>query len=68
MQKIDLLFSICFDENMTICTVSFELLPRADPLATKLGLIVHYQKPEYFMEKLDRYVQSQGHNKISKCQ
>ena len=42
MQKIDLLFSICFDENMTICTVSFELLPRADPLATKLGLIVHY--------------------------
>ena len=40
----------------------------ADPFATKLGLIVHYHKPECFMEKLDCCVQGQGHSKISKCQ
>ena len=34
----------------------------------KLGLIVHYHKPECFMEKLDCCVQGQGHSKISKCQ
>ena len=40
----------------------------ADPFATKLGLIVHYRKPECFMEKLDCCVQSQGQSKILKCQ
>ena len=40
----------------------------ADLFATKLGLIVHYHKPECFMEKLDCHVQGQGHSKISKCQ
>ena len=38
----------------------------ADPFTTELGLIVHYHKPEYFMEKLDCC--GQGHSKISKCQ
>ena len=33
----------------------------ADPFATKLGLIVHYNKPECFMEKFDCCVQGQGH-------
>ena len=40
----------------------------ADPFATTLGLLVHYHKPECFMEKLDCCVQDQGHIKISKCQ
>ena len=40
----------------------------ADPFATKLGLLVHYHKPECFTEKLDCCVQGQGHSKISKCQ
>ena len=31
-------------------------------------LIVHYHKPECFMEKLDCCVEGQGHSKISKCQ
>ena len=39
----------------------------ADLFATKPGLIVHYHKPECFMEKLE-CVQRQGHSKISKCQ
>ena len=40
----------------------------ADPFATKLGLIVHYHKPECFMEKSDCCFQGQGHSKILKCQ
>ena len=40
----------------------------ADSFATKLGLIVHYHKPECLMEKLDCCVRSQGHSKISQCQ
>ena len=40
----------------------------ADPFATKLGLIVHYHKPECFMEKFDCCVQGQDHSKILKCQ
>ena len=40
----------------------------ADPFATKLALVVHYHKSEYFMEKLDCCVQGQGHSKISNCQ
>ena len=50
---------------MTMSMVSFELLIL---FATKLGLIVHYHKPECFMEKLDCCVHGQGHRKISKCQ
>ena len=38
-----------------------------DPFITKLGLIVHYYKPECLMEKLDCCVQGQGHSKISDC-
>ena len=37
-----------YDQNMTISTVSFET---ADPFATKLGLIVHYHKPECHVKK-----------------
>ena len=40
----------------------------ADPFATKLGLMVHYRKPECLMKKLDCCVQGQGHGKIAKCQ
>ena len=40
----------------------------ADPFATKLGLIVHYHKPECFMKKLDCCGQGQSHSKISQCQ
>ena len=40
----------------------------ADPFATKLGLIVHYHKPECFMEKLECCVQGKSHSKISRCQ
>ena len=40
----------------------------ADPFATKLGLIVHYHKPECFVERLDCCVQGKGRSKISKCQ
>ena len=39
-----------------------------DPFATKLGLIVHYHKPECVVEKFDCCVQDQGHSKLSKCQ
>ena len=42
----------------------------ADPFATKLGLIVHYHKPECLMEKLECCVQGQGHSKsliVSEC-
>ena len=34
----------------------------ADPFAVKLRLIVHYHKPECFIEKLDYCVQCQGHS------
>ena len=40
----------------------------AYPFATKLGLIVHYRKPECFMEKWDCCVQGQRQSKISECQ
>ena len=39
----------------------------ADPFATKLGLIIHYHKPECFMEKLECCVHGQSHRKMSKC-
>ena len=37
----------------------------ADSFAAKLCLIVHYHKPECFMDKLDCCVEGQGHSKIS---
>ena len=40
----------------------------ANSFATKLGLIVHYHKPECLMKKLECCVQGQGHGKISECQ
>ena len=49
-------FKSSYDQNMTISTVSFELLI----------LLLHYHKLECFMEKLDCCVQGQGHSKISK--
>ena len=50
-------------------TVSISIFTiTAAPFATKLGLIVHYHKPECFTEKLDCCVQGQAHSKISKCQ
>ena len=39
----------------------------ADSFAIKFGLIAHYHEPECFYEKLDCYVQGEGHSKISKC-
>ena len=56
-----------YDQIITISTVSFEPLIRLLP---KRGLIVHYHKPECFMEKLDCCVQGQGHSKfqnINEC-
>ena len=47
-----------YNQNMTISTRSFQLLIH---FATKLGLIVDYDKPECFMEKFDCCVQGQGH-------
>ena len=40
----------------------------ADSFAIKFGLIAHYHEPECFYEKLDCYVQGEGHSKILKCQ
>ena len=40
----------------------------ANPFAYKVGLIVYYHKPEFFIEKLDCFVQGQGHSKIWRCQ
>ena len=54
-----------YDQHMTISTVSFELLILLLP---DLVFVVHYDKPECFMEKLDCCVQGQSHNNISKCQ
>ena len=47
-----------YDSFFYICSI-------ADPFATKLGLMVHYHKPECLMEKWDCCVQGQGHSKIS---
>ena len=38
----------------------------ADSLATKLGLMAHYHKPECFMEKWDCCVQGHGHSKFTR--
>ena len=55
-----------FDQNMTVSTIY--IFWTGDSFATKLGLIVHYHKPDSFMEKLDCCVQGKGHSKILKCQ
>ena len=68
--------SILFPNLVLWCIIMHELIRTkygdvfwtAYPFATKLGSIVHYHKPECFMEKLDCCVQGQGHIKISKCQ
>ena len=39
-----------YDQNMTVSTISSELLLH---LLTKLGLIVHFHKPDCLIEKLD---------------
>ena len=71
MQKISLLFSKSTSQQGLIWSeyASFYyVFWTADPFATKLGLIVHYHKPECFMKKLDCCVQGRHHSKISKCQ
>ena len=68
--------SILFPNLVLWCIIMHELIRTkygdvfwtAYPFATKLGSIVHYHKPECFMEKLDCCVQGQGHSKISNCQ
>ena len=39
-----------------------------DSLATKLGLIIHYYKPECLVKKLDNCFQALGYSQGSKCQ
>ena len=70
-KKIDLLFSRSRSQQGLLWSKydSFYcIFWIADPFATKLGLAVHYYKPECLMKKLDCCVQGQGHGKISKCQ
>ena len=53
-----------YDKN----TSFYYIFWTADPFVTKLGFVIHYHKPEYFMKKLDCCVQDQGYSKICKCQ
>ena len=71
-KKIDLLFS---RSGFAIFTARAHMIKiwqfycifwTADPFAAKLGLILHYHKPECFMEKLDCCAQGEGHSKILK--
>ena len=39
----------------------------ADSMATRVGLMIHYHKPECLVEKLDYCIQGQGHSEGSKC-
>ena len=39
-----------------------------DSLATKLGLMIHYHKPECLVKKMDNCIQGQGHSEGSNCQ
>ena len=52
------------NQNMTIFTISSKLLVRLLPhlVCTKLGLMVHYHKPECPVGKWDYCVQGQGHS------
>ena len=67
---------ICYFQGQGHCKSSYDkkrdnfycIFWTADPFATKLGLIVHYRKPEFFMEKWDCCVQGQRQSKISECQ
>ena len=70
-KKIDLLFSRSRSLQELIWSkydTFYCIFWTADPFATKLGLIVHYHKPECFMEKLSCCFDGQGHCKISKYQ
>ena len=49
-----------------IMTVSAIIFCTADPFVIKLGLMVHYYKPECLMKELDCCVQGQGHGKNCK--
>ena len=40
----------------------------ADSMATRVGLMIHYHKPECLVEKLDYCIQGQSHSEGSKCQ
>ena len=70
-KKIDLLFSrsrLLQELIWSNYDSFFCIFWTTDPFATKLGLTVHYHKPECFIDKLDCCVQGQGHSKISNCQ
>ena len=47
------------------CDSFYCIFLTADPFATKLGLLVHYNKPECLVKKLDCCVQGQDHSKAS---
>ena len=66
----------CYFQGQGHCKSSYDqqcdnfycIVETADPFVTRLGLIVHYDKPECFMEKLDYCVQGQGHSKnLNEC-
>ena len=65
-KKISLLSSRSRSQQGLIwskCDSFYCIFLTADPFATKLGLIVHYHKPECIMKKLDCCVQGHGHSK-----
>ena len=69
-KKIDLLFSRSRSLHALIWSKHdnfYCIIWTADPFAIKLDLIVHYPKPECFMEKLECCVHGQSHRKMSKC-
>ena len=65
-KKIDLLFSksSSLQELISKYDNFYCIFWTADHFATKLGLIVHYHKPECSMEKFYCCAQGQGHSKI----
>ena len=70
-QKVGLVFSRSRSQQGLIWSKYdslYYIFWTADPFATKLGLIIHYHKPECFMKKLDGCVQGQGHSRMTECQ
>ena len=43
--------------------ITLILYKTVDSLASKLGVMIHHQKPEYLVKKIDYCIQGQGHNK-----
>ena len=50
------------------CEYFYDFFWTSGPFATKLGLLVHHQKPECSVEKLDYCIQGQSHSEGSICQ